>query len=388
MKKAIKNTLFVLLLIFIIVFISSFIFVLIAGKTLIKERLGQVLKRDVNFSSVSLHLPLSLEIRGLEIPDFAQIDKIYISPVIVGFTRGRIILGRVSLIQPKFLIGKSSGGNWNLPEGILDELHGRNAHAKTGTMVSGLLVKDGNLKFTDESKSPAFSFNIKDINLEIGNKILSFNPVLTRFKVRAGIITQADKPVSILNATGWINFLRKDMKGMIELSDLDAVYFLPLYSKFMTSNLKNGILSFKSDIISKSNDLVANCRLAIKDLAFEKGKDETAPTISFFDIVAGGLQTENKEVNIDFLIKTKLDDPRIDVVKLSGSIIAKALGEQMIKSPEQTVEKFKSIGKQFEKLGKEILKDRLGIDVSSKKEEKVNTPEFTQPVTNAEALNP
>jgi len=367
MKRVAKKILFVFIIIFLLVFTSGFIFVWLKGKTLIKEALTKAIKKEVNISAVSLRLPFSLEIKDLEISDFAQVDKVLISPVVIGFLKGKVILGQISLIQPRFSIGKTADGNWNLPEGILEKIQNKQA-GQAPVLISGLFVKNGNIKFKDETKTPAFNFSIRNINLDIGNKILSFNPILIRFLGKAEIVAKEDQPVSVLRAKGWVDFLKKDMRGMVELSDLDAVYFLPLYSKYMTSNLKNAVLNFKSDLAAKNNDLVANCRLLIKNLVFEKNKDETAPSISFFDIVAGGLVTENKEVNVDFVIKTKLDHPKIDLVKLSGSVMAKALGEQMMQNPEQTVENIKSVGKQFEKLGKEILKDKLGIDLEKKKE--------------------
>lgn len=341
---------------------------------MVKEQLTRVFKREVNFSTVKLSPLLALEIKDLDIQDFAKIDKVSISPVIVGFSKGKIVLGQLNLFRPKLSIGKSAEGGWNLPEGILEKFQNKNDQGPQPALLSGLLIKDGSLNFTDESQTPAFSFSIKNINLDVGNKILSFNPILTRFRFYAEIITQDKRLPTVLSARGWIDFLQKDMKGMIELSDLDAVYFLPLYGKFLTTNIKSGILTFKSDLVAKSNDLVANCRLAIKDLVFDKGKDETAPNISFFDIVAGGLQTENKEVNVDFVIQTKLDKPKVDFVKLSGTIVAKALGEQMIQSPQRTIENIKSVGKEFEKIGKDFLKNKLGIDITGKEEDKNETP--------------
>jgi ABC-type antimicrobial peptide transport system permease subunit len=392
MRIIVKRAILSVVVIFLIVFICGFVFVLVAGKALLQSQLAQALKKEVRFSTVRLSPFGTLEIRDLEIPNFATIDKVSISPLIIGFAKKRAVLGRVGFSRPRISIHRLSDGSWDLPPVIQEQMRNQGAKSQPPVLISGLAVNDGSVTFSDETKTPAFNFGVKNLNLDVGNKILSFNPILTRFRVKGEVVTKPDKPVSVFAAEGWVDFLRKDMKGMVNLSDLDAVYFLPLYSKYMTSNLRNAILSFKSDLVAHSNDLIANCHLGIRDLVFEKAKDETAPTISFLDIVTGGLQTENKEVNVDFVIKTKLDNPRVDVVKLSGNIMAKALGDQLMQAPPQeTIDNFKSLGKEFEKIGKNILKEKLGIDLSKKKKGEVNapaSPEQSQPPEQQNAVVP
>jgi hypothetical protein len=355
-----------LLIFLFLIFVAGFIFVAIKGKSLLKKELAGVLKAEVKFSSVRLRPILNLEINDLEIADFAKIKHLSISPVIAGFAKGKIILGRISLFNPRISTVKAADGSWNIPSGIMEKLASKDK-AGPEFLLSGLFISDGNVGFRDATKNPVFGFAVNKINVDIGNRILSFNPILTRFKAAAEVLTRKDEAPAEISANGWINFLTKDMKGMVELSGIDAAYFLPLYGKYMTTGLKKGLVDFQSDLGAKSNDLMAKCHLTVRDLVFEQNSDGTAPAISFFDVVAGGLQTENKEVNMDFMVRTKLDHPRVDLVHLSGSIVAKALGEQMIKSPQQTVENIKSVGKQFEKLGKDILKNQLGIEIPSKK---------------------
>ncbi|MFZ5800670.1 MAG: DUF748 domain-containing protein [Candidatus Omnitrophota bacterium] len=373
MKRIVRNFLFYLLIVFLLVALSGFIFVLFKGKTLIVAQLSKILKAEVKVAAVRLSPTLTLEIRNLDIPQFAKVERVIVSPVVAGFARGRIVLGKVALVRPRATLSRSPDGSFNVPEGIKEKLREK-SKAPTPVLISGLVIKDGEVIFSDEGKSPPFSFKVRNINADIGNKILSFNPFLTRISAAAEIIGKEDAPPAVVSAAGWVNFLKKDMKAALELYDLDAVYFLPLYSNLVASKLQNGIVSFKSDLVAKNNALVANCRLNIKDLVFVKPEEEGAPNLTFLDIVTGGLKTENKEVVVDFVIKTKLDNPKVDLVKLSGSVIGKALGEQMLAHPEETVENFKSIGKDFEKFGKEMLKEQLGIDLERKKEESVDAP--------------
>lgn len=364
---------FYLIIAFLLVAIAGFLFVLFKGKALVTRELAKILKSEVKVSAVRLSPALTLEIRDLDIPQFAKVERVTVSPVLAGFARGRIILGKVGLTRPRVSLSRGPDVSFNLPQGIQEKLQEK-SKAPAPVLISGLAVKDGEVVFSDEGKSPPFSFKVRNINVDIGNKILSFNPILTRIAAEAEIVGKEDAPAAVVSAAGWVNFLKKDMKAALELSNLDAVYFLPLYANLVSSKLQNGIVSFKSDLVAKNNDLVANCRLNIKDLVFAKPKDESAPNLTFLDIVTGGLKTENKEVVVDFVIKTKLDNPKVDLVKLSGSVIAKALGEQIIQHPEETIENFKSIGKDFEKLGKEMLKQQLGIDLERKKDEPADAP--------------
>ena len=118
MKVIAKKIFFYAVILFLLLLVSGFIFVLTQGKSLLKSQLTRVLKREVNFSAVRLSPFLALEIRDLDIRDFAKIDKVNVSPIIVGFARNRLVLGKVSLFQPALSVRKLADGNWDLPEGI------------------------------------------------------------------------------------------------------------------------------------------------------------------------------------------------------------------------------------------------------------------------------
>lgn len=351
--KKIKKMFGALLIVFLAIFTAASVFVIIKGKDIAVRALEKSLNRKVAMESIRLNLPFSLEINNLNIEDLIKAKKIAVSPSIVGFFAGKLVLNKLSLIDPQIYLIRKEDGSWNLPVSKGDN--------KSRVVIANVFVRNGSLSFIDRKIDPAgFNVRVQDINLDLNSSILPTSFLNVKFNLASKIVCQQDKPAADFSAKGWVNLLRKDMKAKVELSDLDAVYFLPYYSNFLPSPLEKGRIFFTSDLNAKNNDLTADCHLKVKDLAFQPKEGKKDISISLFDIVTGGNQGENQEAALDFMIKTKLDKPRVDWAKITGSVVAKSLGEQVMNNPEQTIEKVKSLGKDLKSFGKDFLKKKAG----------------------------
>ncbi len=349
--KRIRKILFVAVIIFLVIFLTSAIFVALKGKDIATEALQKALNRKVNLGSIKLKLPFSIEVDNLAVENLINCKQVILTPSIIGFVSGRIALNRLQLVNPEIFITRQEDGSWNLPASASKE--------KSNVAIAGIVISNGTLNFMDKKIDPAgFSLKVQDIYLDVHTSLLSAQPLNVSFYLKSNVIPTGNNPPAVISANGWVNLLRKDMKGKIELTNLNALQLLPYFQQYLPSSLKSGSIFFKSDMNAKNNDLTAVCNLSVKDLAFEKKEGEKNPSLSFLDIVTGGLKNENQDVSIDFTVKTKLNKPRIDVAKLTGSVVAKSMGESMMKDPQGTIEKFKGLGKELESFGKGMLKKK------------------------------
>ncbi|MDP2939536.1 MAG: DUF748 domain-containing protein [Candidatus Omnitrophota bacterium] len=347
--KKLKKILLIIVIIFLLAFVILSVFVAFRGKSIAKDLMQKSLNRKVELESIKARFPFSIEINNLNIENLVTAKRIIITPSIIGFVSGRLGLNQMQLIDPEFFLVRNEDASWNLPV----------SKGKGKVFIAGIIIKNGILNLIDKRVEPSgFSFKVKEIELNLHTSLLSTSPLNVSFFLKANVPSKDEKTTGTISADGWINWLKKDMKGEIKLTDLDALAFLPYYEKYLPSSLKSGRIFFNSDLIAKNNDLNADCHLKVEDLMFEKKDEEKSPAVSFLDIVTGGLKNENQEITLDFTVKTKLDEPRIDVAKLTGSVVAKSLGQSMIKNPEETIEKIKGIGKDFESFGKEMLKKK------------------------------
>jgi hypothetical protein len=349
--KKLKKIFFATIAVFFVIFLASAVFVAIKGKSIAVSVIEKSLSRKVALESIRFSAPFSVAVDNLDIENLIKARRIIITPSLIGFVSGHIALNQVKLVNPEIFIIREVDGSWNLPR----------PEGKSSLLIAGIDIDNGVLNFIDKKIGPAgSSVRAKDINLKIHTSLLSARPLNVNFSLKSNIPSKDEKTKGTINISGWVNWLKKDMKGNIELSDLDALQFLPYYEDYLPSPLKSGRIFFNSDLSAKNNNLVADCHLSVKDLIFEK-KEEKDVSISILDLVTGGLKNENQEVNLDFTVQTKLDRPRVDVAKLTGSVVAKSLGESMIRNPEETIEKVKNIGKDFESFGKEMLKKKAGV---------------------------
>ena len=166
---------------------------------------------------------------------------------------------------------------------------------------------------------------------------------------------------SKIKAEGWINLARKDMLATVKVNNLDGTYLHPYYQKFSSKKLKSADINFQSDLNAKNNELTADCYLEINNLAFEKVAGEELESIGIFDIISGGFSDKSRDINLDFTIRTKLDNPKIDSAQIRGIVIDKIFEETITQSVEQITGGSSDISGQVEEIGKELKNVFKGI---------------------------
>ena len=276
-------------------------------------------------------------------------DSISVSPSILGFLAGRIVLSNLKLIRPEITLIKSAEGRLNLPRFAAKG-------KQPPILLAGLRIKEGKFIFVDKKLDPnGYRVAVDNINVNISR--IAFPPasLYANFEASAVLVNGASQPAGQAAASGWIDFGPKNMDGKFELRDVEAAVLAPYYKNIVPGKkLYSAKLNFTADLKAKSNDLLVKCRLEFSNLVYEKEAEEQdkKQTIDIFSEALGIFSDTSGKLTFDFSINTKLDNPRLDLINLKGSIAQAAAQNIASQPPEDVIEKVKETAKKFKEFGK------------------------------------
>jgi len=358
MKNKIPKILIRIIVILFIIYIVLNISVKVVGKKLIISQIEKNLNTPADLKGLSISFPLSLNIRGLDIQGLFRADSLSASPSILGFLTGRIVLNELKIVRPVITIEKSPDGKLNF---ALPEPKGK----QPPLLLAGLKIRNGRVRFTDrKADGSADTLALNSINVSISKIAFPITSFFTRFNISALLGDTEGNSKGKFLASGWIDFRPKNMDGSIELKDVDATYLAPYYKKIIsTEKLLSAKLNFTSDLQAKNNNLLAKCHLEFSDIIYAKpAETETETKTPSFDFFSNALDLFSGpagKINLDFTIGTKLDNPKLDLISLKGTI-AQAAAQNIANQPvgnvidkiKNNVEQFKELGKSLEKMFK------------------------------------
>ena len=205
------------------VFLAANIIFIIFGKAIVVSQIEQNLKLKANLERISFSLPLSVSISKLEVGNLFKADSISLSPSLLGFLAGKIILNELKIIKPEITLIKDAEGNFNLP--VL-EAKGK----QPPFLLAGLKVRAGKVIFTDKKLSPeGYKVNVDSIHIDIAKIAFPPTSLYTNFNLSAVLRSADNSPGGSFNASGWIDFGPKNMDGRVELSELDVAALAPYF---------------------------------------------------------------------------------------------------------------------------------------------------------------
>jgi len=351
---------FVLVSIF---FFGIYIYIKANGKAIFERELGLALNRQVNVQDVRFIFPVGLRVDGLKIKGLLHAKEVRVRlgfPVILGkehiissvvFIQPLIVLQReeeskILVIDPVFKGEKKDraeqGGVEEKDQSLTDEIE---KELGAGFFIDHLEIQDGTIDFSDYSKEKEIKLTIKDINLKAETFAFPLEPVNTRFHFSASILNNYQSfSGSQVEGEGWINFLKRDMEGGLEIIE------------------PNGKISLKADLKSVDNELTVVGKLNINSLASSRKKSEEGEDFSLDDFILGALQSASIEINVDFVIKTKLDDINLNSIAFTGKV-----GYERSKEPSSTI----SIQKSIKDIGKQLYEKSVNIGEKKEEQEEV-----------------
>ena len=195
MRKKIERILGLFIIALAILFTAFYLYVAIMGQAILTKELENLTHRKVTMSYFSITPSLDIKIKGLDIQGLAKFKSISISPSIAGFIRGKLILKKLTFIEPEFLINKippEANETKAVKAGVVLSITNVSSGARKDRPfpfgISRLNIKDGKITFIDQTVSPgSIKIVIQDINSTISNLYLYPSPAITDFQLKATI---------------------------------------------------------------------------------------------------------------------------------------------------------------------------------------------------------
>jgi len=337
MKQLIK-ILRIVIVIFVIVFAATFVFLLLQGKAIIAGQLENLLHRKVTIDYVGLTLPFNLEVKNLEIPGLAKIDYTSISPSIPGLLSGKIVLNDLKLINPQLVYEKTQDKTQDKAkvEGVSANVNtltvASNPALKSGLqpksapkknqylrlIIKHLNIKDGRIDFIDHTlPGEGIKITLKNINFHLTNLYIYPRSAITNFELTGRIPWLQGQTEGKIEAKGWVNLFKKDMQAIVKVTDIDGVYLYPYYSTWVDlekTRIESAKLNFTSNMKGTDNNLAAVCHLELTDIVFkQRQEEEMNKADKIAQAVLGIFKALNQgKVIVNFTIKTKMTNPEFN----------------------------------------------------------------------------
>ena len=350
MKKPAKVIIWILGVILAVFLILDVIFILF-GKTIVAGQIEKTLKLKASLGSLTVRFPLTVSFKDMEIKDLIKADSISLSPSLLGFLAGKVVLNDLRIEHPVITVSRDAQGKFNLP--VLEQ-----KGKQPPILMAGLRINNGRFVFTDKKiNQEGYQVTVDKINVDISKVTLPPTSLSTNFKVSAILLDREGNPAGEAGLNGWIDFGPKDMDGRLELKDIEAASLAPyLQDMIKVKRLLSARIGFSADLKAKNNDLAAKCHVEFSRQAQvdkqDSSSDIASDLLSLFSDDAG-------KMAFDFTINTKLDNPRLNSLNMKGIIgqaavdnIASQPAENIIDKVKDTVEQFKDIGDSFKDIFK------------------------------------
>jgi hypothetical protein len=360
---------------FVLIAITVIVFVAIAASTYLLINVRRVFLSEIQknlgvkatASRVRVVFPASLIVEDLRIGETIKVDKIIASPSFLSLVKGGVVLNLLHLERPQLAMARNEDNTFDfglplpkkkerIPE-VVAPAFAKKAVAKKGIFYAAKIkIIDGRIDFTDKRVSPGSPFRLKfsNINLDISRPSV-FQPFLIQFKGNGSLVNPENVAMGEAAMTGWADLSAKDMDAQLSAADVELVSLEPYYKKFLKKELASGRMRLGADFKSKNNDLKAECHLELSQISFKQmpepapSSDETnAKTEDLTYLVFDSLLSSQGGIVFDFGIRTKMDRPRLEHIKVKGAFLS-----SMAQAP-QLGENFKDIGKQFKSIGKQF----------------------------------
>jgi len=331
MKKLLK-ILIIVAVIFIVVFGALSIFVYSQGKRVVTAKLQVIFSQPVEIGDIHLTLP-RLRIKDLHIGGMLKIKEVSLGLGFINLFNKEINLSQVTLLEPQYVIHKPSeplataspdlisqpqeGGQQNVPN---PQRATSDKAPQPHLFINTLIVKNGRVQFVehvinDVDKVVAF----QNVNLKAANVAFPLMYTKTIFDFRATLGGDETFPTeSLITGQGWVDVVKGNMESKIAVKDIDSKVLINIFSGEDTF-LKNAIVDLTADLDSKNNDMQVNCKVKVKELAFNSSKGDS-DSASFEDILLKGLQKAGQGIAINFRFKTKMDEFKIESIAFSGNV--------------------------------------------------------------------
>ncbi len=340
--RLLHKVLIVIFAIFAVMFIAAHVYVNLKGRELLTRKLTDVFKREVKVGTVYSSLPFNIYARNIEVKDLFTIDKIYGGAAFFDLVNKSLDFSTLKIYNPKVTLVRSivkptepiapapapalsetaAPGDKVFNKALLAEASKdivfKPTLASPGFFARRVRILGGEFTFVDKNTGTDKNITIRankiNVNIENFNLTAAGFPIIS-FLLNGKIPWTQGKEEGSVAFQGWVNLVKKDIQATLRVRDIDGLYLYPYYATWVNlekSRIERARLDFTSVIHGLNNEVSADCRLELSDIAFkprapeeqkERGEKLAEIVLDMFKSMGQG------NISLDFTVKTKLDSP-------------------------------------------------------------------------------
>jgi hypothetical protein len=347
MPKVILKIVIICAIILALLFVAAYLIFKLQGKNIIEKQLAQVFTKPAKVGTISLHLPLTVSLKNLEVQDFLKTNiKVSVNPL--GLLAGKIVLNNIVLSGAQLRLVKSEDKVVQIPLK-------QSGKESALPVILGLFIRDGQATYIDTSLE-GYQVDVYNIDVKVRKRGLSPN-LAFNFNANADIGQKLNREGNF-KASGWIDWTKKDMDATIGISDLNTNYIMPFYKGLLGSEASPATMNSKTTLKAKNNDLNIKCHMELAGLkrpASENQEQETGKQkeISILGDLTDLFSSPEGKIVLDFAFNTKLDNPKFNKADIAPNLVGNAARNILSKPPEDIVSSVEKIGQKIKDWGKD-----------------------------------
>lgn len=348
MKKKFK-IIFIIGVVFAAIFVVLNILLGVFAPRVIESQVQQNLKLKTSLRKVSLALPLTVVLEGLELGDLATVKKISLSLNPLGLFFGKIVIHGLTIVDPVVNLVQSADGRLNLP--VLEQ-----KGKPPAVYLTGLKIENGKVIFTDHKVASAgFQMIVNKLNISVSKVTLPVTSLSVDFKLSAELVNAQNNAFGTINFGGWLDYLTKSMDAKLEVNRLDITNFSAYYGNFISNRkLTSAILDLSSTFKAKNNALEILTEFDLSKIIYAANQPEQ---LADLDLVKNALDffiDADGNLKLEFKVDTALDNPSLSPQKLKSIILKAAAKNLSRQSPQQLADKVANTINKYKDFGKEL----------------------------------
>lgn len=321
----------------------------------------------------------AVEVDGLRIKgspgwpakDTLRAERVVIVPSLLSLLSGQVRVGSITVERPYVSALRTPDGRLQVVPSLLarretkPEAPGKAASKASAPTVtlSRITLQDGVVELFDATVArPPLKIRMEQIQASIRNVVTPTLEGKTKFDL-TGVVKGVQQD-GRANVSGWAEVVSKDSSVKLQLRSVDLVAFQPYLSRGAETRLSKGALDLDLDSEVSKKQLNAPGRVVISNLEFARGGGTFmgVPTSA----VVGALKDKDDKIEVDFVIKGDIDNPRFSLneyfAKRVGSALVRSIGG--VKGVEKILEE--TGGETGKEAGK-VLKQFEGVFGGSEK---------------------
>ncbi|MFA5093028.1 MAG: DUF748 domain-containing protein [Candidatus Omnitrophota bacterium] len=351
MKKKYKIIIWILAVFLVLFFVASLL-VSIYTPRIIEQQIEQNLKLKTSLRKVSLTLPFTITLEGLELGDLASIKKISLSPDLIGLIFGKIVIHGLNIVDPVINLVQSADGRLNLP--VLEQ-----KGKPPAIYLTGFRVENGKIIFTDRKViADGFQVIVNKLDVRVSKVVMPITSLAADFKVSAELINAKGNVFGGIIFDGWLDYLAKNMDARLEVKNLDLTNFSVYYGNFISNRkLSQAMLDLVSTFKAKNNALEILTNFNLSKIIYANTQEEQLVDLNLVKDALDFFIDANGNLKLEFKVDTALDNPSVSSDKLKSIILKAAAKNLANQSPQQlankvvtTINKYKDLGKELKKI--------------------------------------